>query len=323
MRAAWRHGWTLAVLALALETADVAEGRGGRRVCTNGHCGQVMRVNGTRRKRFGEGAKALAETGGRPGGGDAALSRGIEQDSYGGYWLKHFLLAEGAAEAERPAPEWKARIESRNAQLAGDPREDRTGRWRELYEEALDWRYPRNGDLATALLYFRFKVEWTRKAFLNPLWMHDADLLEKASLALREMGEWSFPRLAPHVLFRSRQKELLEKSHARNFEELPDAASRKAYRDLVADEGRCDVLAEFQDELQIWSQRMAEELWRHCRQAEIEAGGKGDEEVFRQLEIIRKRIFGSIHPERRLHLRDAVGTYINLSAGFAEGVPGQ
>lgn len=313
----------LAVMAaaLALSAGGAAEGRPhhGRWVCTDGHCGQVRHWGGVRRKHSGKPAEPEPEKTGGIARYDRALERGIELDSFQSDWSNHFLLAEGAAAPDRAAAEWKAKVESRDALLAADPREDRTGRWRQAYEEALEWRLPRNGDLASALEVFRAKAQWTEKAFLHPDWMHDLELLEKASLALREMGEWSLAREAPGKCFRERQQELLEKAGARSPGELPDAASRQAYSELMAREGRVAELAQFQDGLQPWSKRMAEELLWHCKWAKAEAEEKGDEEALRRLAVLQKRILGSVAPEARFRLRYQGRSWPDIPAGHAGG----
>ena len=311
----------LAAAGLAWAAAGAAEGRThhGRWVCTDGHCGRVMHSGGVRRKHSGKPTEPEPKKTGGLARYDRALARGIELDSFQSDWSNHFLLAEGAVAPDRTVASWKAKVESRDALLAADPRADRTGRWRQAYEEALEWRLPRNGDLASALEVFRAKAQWTEKAFLNPEWMHDLELLEKASLALREMGEWSLAREAPGKCFRELQQELLEKAGARSPGELPDAASRQAYSELMAREGRVAELAQFQDGLQPWSKRMAEELLWHCKWAKAEAEEKGDEEALRRLAVLQKRILGSVAPEARFRLRYLGRSWPDKPAGDAGG----
>ena len=221
-------------------------------------------------------------------------------------WAKHFLRTN---QTEVCTAEWGEKLERREKELAGcDWKGEGSQRWRALFLDAAAWRYPRNGQLDVAGRYFRQKSAWAQRALENPEWMHDVEMLEAAAEILSEIGEWSIPQGI--FWFEAKPGQgVLRAAGVERPEDLPDEASKAAWRKAVEEDARRWALDGLRDVLSSESRWLSECVWRHCKQAMVAAEKEKDDEKLSRLKAIKARIMASVEADYRLFL---------LHDGFAD-----
>ena len=212
----------------------------------------------------------------------------------------HFLFAKGAGAREIPREEWKPwweKIKGWDAVLGKvDPRGGREEEWRRMYLEAAAWRYPRDGDLLTAVAYFKHRAEWTRRAFHNGTWRSDPETVLTAAVGvLTEMAEWSFPR---EWVMDGEGDGRKGVRPARASPGTPEALARKA-ENAAKRRKTLDIL----DIVLRGSRRsLANETWERCEFMLSKAQLNRDAAAIARLVPLRKRILGSLDDYEREQL---------------------
>ena len=217
-------------------------------------------------------------------------------------WSKHFLLAGDMERPETSSEEMAQRLQKTETAFdACESEASGTGEWRRLYMDAAAWRYPRNGQLDVAIGYFQKKSAWTQRILGKPEWMHDAEILEAAAEILSEIGEWSFPR--GMLWFEAKPGQgVLRAAGVERPDDLPDEASKAAWRKAVEEDARRRALLKLQDVLALARRDIAKAAWWHCKQAMVAAEKEKDEQSLARLKAVKARILASVEADYRLFL---------------------
>lgn len=215
---------------------------------------------------------------------------------------RHFLLAEDGPPLERPMEDWRAKIDGRDSALrAIESEKGVSPEWDRSFLETVPWRFPKGGDLDTATEYFARKTDWTERMFQNGNWRHDPVHLEAAADVLGEIREWRFP--VNMLYFEDVPgQDVLWRAGVESPGDLPDEASRAAYRKCVERDARWKALDKFEDCLEDLEWRLAREVWVHCNEALEGAEAAGAEEDAARLQTLRRRVYDGTDAKRRSEL---------------------
>ncbi|MBQ7250988.1 MAG: hypothetical protein IJS32_00110 [Kiritimatiellae bacterium] len=213
--------------------------------------------------------------------------------------FRHFLLAEDDPPMELPGEDWQAKIAGRDAALrAIESEKGFSAEWDRTFLETVPWRFPKGGDLETAAAYFTRKTDWVERMFQSGIWRHDHVHLEAAADVLGEIREWRFP--ANMLAFEDDPgRDVLLGAGVESPDDLPDEASRTAYRKCVERNARWEALSDFEMRLADLDWRLAREIWVHGNEALEEAEAAGAEEDAARLQALRRRVYDGTDADRR------------------------